>query len=87
MSKSEDEIISVMSESEWLTLSQIIELVPFKKATTKTTVCRLVNQELVLRKETPAGTALYKKALKSCGFGISRNMADFDSLLRTVRPL
>lgn len=87
MSKAEDEIISALSETDWLSISQIVSLVKFKKATTKTTVCRLANKELILKKENPDGTMLYKRALKRCGFGISRNLSDFDHLLRTVRPL
>lgn len=85
MSKAEDEIISAMSETEWVTLPEIIAMVPFKKATTKVTVFRLVNQEMILRKETPDGILLFKRALKSGGFGISRNLSDFDQCLRTVR--
>ena len=88
MSKLFIAIVNSMTDGEWLTSAQIAKRVGYKAPSVRSMIVRLIADGALLRKEDPTnpGGVVYRKARAPVGFGISRNMADFQSLVRRVRP-
>lgn len=87
MSKLYIAIANAMTEDEWLTSSQIAKRVGYKAPSVRSMIVRLIADGALQKKEDPANPygVVYRKSRTPIGFGISRNMFEFQSLVQQVR--
>lgn len=87
MSKLYIAIANSMTDDEWLTSKQIAARVGYKTPSVRSMIAKLIADGALLRKDDPnvLHGALYRKSRAPLGFGISRNMFEFQSLIQGVR--
>lgn len=88
MSNLTDSILSVMNDGEWITNTELSGRIGTSCSSVRTALQKLQESGFIVKRDDPSRHqgVLYKKSRMPGGFGISRNLADFQSLVQRVRP-